>query len=400
MGIDHALGFGVAATPTGLMIGIVCGLVPLIWGVRKGFVRPALLGFVACVFGGSAAGVWGGLLMIVLATAVVISYVYVDRQDPFTSRASLDQVSFEESRIDFFIRRMAALGRSVRTATRALIRNKAGFIGFLGLLFFFVMTVFGPLVIEYDGESHMERRRPGASSLYQGPSREFPLGLDWAGRDVLSHIVYGGKNLILVSVEAGLLTTIIAVILGSLAGLLGGLVDQIFSALSNFILTIPSFPLLLVLASVITFDNMTYLALLFATLYWPTLMRAVRAQVFSLRERDYVQAAIALDLGLFHIIFREVLPNMISYIVVNMIFTIRSAMYNLVGLVFLGMVPIQEPDWGVMIYFGRSKGAIFNPNAASMLISPIIAIALFQLFLVLFTRSLEEIFNPRLRQGL
>ncbi|WP_238625442.1 ABC transporter permease [Aggregatilinea lenta] len=400
MGIDHAIGFGAAASLTGLLIGIVCGLVPLVLGLRHQFVRPALLGFVVCVFGGFAAGIWGGLMMIVLSTAVVMSYAYVDRKDPFTSRASIDQVSFEESNFDFFIRQMAALGRSTRAASHALVRNKAGFIGFLGLLFFFVMTVFGPLVIDYDGSTHLERRRPNASSLYQEPSREYPLGLDWQGRDVLSHIVYGGKNLILVSVEAGLLTTAVAVILGSVAGLLGGVVDQALSALSNFILTIPSFPLLLVLASIITFDNLTYLALLFAALYWPTLMRAVRAQVFSLRERDYVQAAIALDLGLPHIIFREVLPNMISYIVVNMIFTIRSAMYNLVGLIFLGMVPIQEPDWGVMIYFGRTKGAIFNADAASMLISPIVAIALFQLFLVLFTRSLEEIFNPRLRSGL
>jgi peptide/nickel transport system permease protein len=398
--LDHAIGFGTAATLSGLIIGLLCGLIPFGWGLRSRLVRPAIIGLAACAFGGFAAGIWGGLLLLVLSTAVVISHAYVDRQDPFTSRASIDQVNFEESNLDFFIRRMAALGRSTRAATHALVRNKAGFLGFCGLLFFFLMTVFGPLFIDYDGSTHIERRRPGASSLYQGPTREFPLGLDWAGRDVLSHIVYGGKNLIVVSVEAGLLTTVVAVILGALAGLLGGVVDQILSALSNFILTVPSFPLLLVLASVLTFDNTSYLALLFAGLYWPSLMRAVRAQVFSLRERDYVQAAIALDLGLAHIILREVLPNMISYIVVNMIFSIRSAMYNVVGLVFLGMVPIQEPDWGVMIYFGRTKGAIFNSNAASMLLSPIIAIALFQLFLVLFTRSLEEIFNPRLRSGL
>ena len=399
-GINNAIGFGAAASLTGLVIGLLCGLIPLVLGLRNGIIRHALIGLMVCAFGGFAAGIWGGLLIALLSTAVVISFMYVDRQDPFTSRASIDEVNFEESNFDFFIRQMAALGRSTRAATHALVRNKAGFIGFLGLLFFFVMTVFGPLFIEYDGSTHMERRRPGAASLYSGPSNEFPLGLDWQGRDVLSHIVYGGKGLILVSVEAGLLTTAVAVIFGALAGLLGGVVDQMLSALSNFILTIPSFPLLLVMASIITFDNMTYLALLFAVLYWPTLMRAVRAQVFSLRERDYVQAAFALDLGLVHIIFREVLPNMISYIVVNMIFTIRSAMYNVVGLVFLGMVPIKEPDWGVMIYFGRSRGAIFSPEAASMLISPIIAIALFQLFLVLFTRSLEEIFNPRLRQGL
>jgi len=398
--LNDAIGFGAAATLTGLLIGLLFGLLPLALGVRSRLFQQALIGLIACLFGGFAAGIWGGALMAVLSTAVLISYMYVDRQDPFTSRASIDEVNFEESNLDFFIRQMAALGRSTRAASHALVRNKAGFLGFLGLLFFFLMTVFGPLFIEYDGSTHMERRRPGAASLYAGPSRDYPLGLDWQGRDVLSHIVYGGKNLIVVSIEAGLMTTAVAVVLGALAGLLGGYVDQILSALSNFFLTVPSFPLLLVLASIINFDNLSYLALLFAALYWPTLMRAVRAQVLSLRERDYVQAAVALDLGLMHIIFREVLPNMISYIVINMIFTIRSAMYNIVGLVFLGMVPIQEPDWGVMIYFGRSRGAIFSAEAASMLISPIIAIALFQLFLVLFTRSLEEIFNPRLRQGL
>jgi peptide/nickel transport system permease protein len=395
------MGFDAAATTTGLVIGIICGLIPLGLSLYHRLFRPAIIGFGTCMLGGFAAGLWGGGLMIVLMTAVVISYAYVDREDPFTSRASIDEVDFEESYLGFFLRQMAALGRTVRASAYALVRNKAGFIGFLGLTFFFVMTIFGPSFIEYDGEAHYhDRLRPNARSLFQKPSKEFLLGLDWQGRDVLSHIVYGGKPLILTSVQAGLITTAIAVTLGSLAGLLGGLVDLVLSAVSNFILTMPRFPLLLVLASIVEFDNRFYLALLFAGLSWPTLMRAVRAQVFSLRERDYVQAAIALDLGLVHLIFREVLPNMISYIVVNMIFSIRESMYLLVGLVFLGMAPLIEPDWSVMIYLGRTKQVIFNPNAAHYLLSPIIAIALFQLSLVLFTRSLEEIFNPRLRAGL
>ena len=395
------LGFGAAATLTGLLLGLLSSAIPVGLAVKHRLWRPAVLSLVACAVGGFSAGLWGGVLMLVLMSGVVISYAYVDREDPFTSRASIDEVDFSESNWEFFMRKMAALGRTVRASAYALVRNRAGFLGFLGLVFFFVMIVFGPLFIEYDGQPHYyDRLKPGAQTLFQGPSKEFPLGLDWQGRDVLSHIVYGGKNLIRTSVEAGLMTTVVAVVLGSMAGLLGGVVDQALSALSNFILTIPTFPLLVVLAGIITFDNHTYLALLFAALYWPTLMRAVRAQVFSLRERDYVQAAIALDLGLPHLIFREVLPNMISYIVVNMIFTIRGAMYALVGLVFLGMVPVKEPDWAVMIYIGRTRQVIFNPRAASMLLSPIIAIALFQLSLVLFTRSLEEIFNPRLRRGL
>jgi len=389
------------ASPTGLIIGALCGLVPLAVAIRKRTLRPGILGFIACLLSGFACNVLGGLPMIVLAVAVVVSYTYTDKDDPFLSRARLEDVDFEETFGAMVTRRLASLGRTIRGATRALARNRAGFLGFLGLVFFFVLTVFGPMLIPYDGKPHYyDRRREGAMSLFQGPSAEFPLGLDWQGRDILSHIVHGGRALILTAVQAGVLTTIIAVILGALSALLGGLLDRALTMLANFILTIPQFPLLVVLAGLISFQDRFYLALLLAVLDWPSLMRAVRAQVLSLRERDYVEAAVVLDLGLPHIMLREVLPQMISYISINMIFSIQGAMYAIVGLVFLGMVPFTEPDWGVMIFMGRSQGALFSTEAASMLLSPVIAVALFQLFLVLFTRSLEEVFNPRLRAGL
>jgi peptide/nickel transport system permease protein len=388
------------ASPLGLLIGLLCGLIPLGLGAYYRKWQPALLGLILCLIGGFGCGFLGGAPLALLMSAVVISHAYVNRQDPFTSRAALEEVNFEETRREFLMRQMAALGDTARSFWRTLTRNKAGFIGFMGVTFFIVMSVFGPLLVEYEGEAQFRRRQPGATSLFQGPSAEFPLGLDWQGRSVLSHIVHGGRGLIITSVQAGLIATVIAVILGSLAALLGGVLDQGVTFVANFILTIPQFPLLLVLASLLSFDSSFALALLFATLNWPVLMRAVRAQVLSLREREYVEAAIALDLGLWHIISREVFPNMISYIAVNLIFAIRSAMYALVGLVVLGLVPLQEPDWGVMIFMGRQQGALFNASAASMLLAPILAIALFQLSLVLFTRSLEEMFNPRLRSGL
>lgn len=394
------IGFETVASLPGLLIGLLCGLVPLYAGYHWKQMRAGLLGFLGCTLSGFGCGLIGGLPIMLLTTSVVVSYAYVNKQDPFTSRAALEDVSFEETTGEYILRQMASLGRSVRIFWRALMRNKAGFLGFLGISFFVVMSVFGPLFIEYEGRAHFERRLPNARSLFQGPSAEFPLGLDWQGRSVLSHIVYGGQTLVLTAFQSGLMATTIAVILGSLAGLLRGAVDQLLSALSNFILTIPQFPLLLVLASVLTFDSPFMLAVLLALLNWPGLMRAVRAQVLSLRSRDYVEAAVALDLGLTHIITREVFPNMISYIAINFIFSVRAAMYSLVALVVLGMVPLSEPDWGVMIYMGRQQGAIFNPNAMFMLLAPITAIALFQLSLILFTRSLEEVFNPRLRSGL
>ncbi len=394
------IGFETVASLGGLLVGVIAGLIPLYVGYRYQQMRAGVGGFIGCALSGFACGFWGGIPMILLSTSIVISYAYVNKQDPFTSRASLDEVDFEESSSEFLMRQMAALGRTIRQTWRMLIRNKGGFIGFLGIMFFITMSVFGPLFIEYEGRAQMDRRQPGANSLFAPPSSEHLLGLDWQGRDILSHIVHGGQNLIITSVQAGLMATVIAVILGSMAGLLGGLVDQLLSALSNFILTIPQFPLLLVLASVLTFDSNFMLALLLASLSWPGLMRAVRAQVLSLRERDYVEAAIALDLGMSHIITREVFPNMISYIAINFIFSVRGSMYALVGLVILGMVPLAEPDWGIMIWNSQSRGAFFNPDAVMMAIAPIMAIALFQLSLILFTRSLEEIFNPRLRSGL
>jgi peptide/nickel transport system permease protein len=223
------------------------------------------------------------------------------------------------------------------------------------------------------------------------------LGTDTQGRDIFSHIVNGGTSLILTAVLAGLFSTLIAVLLGAMAAIIGGVVDTVLTSIANFVLTIPAFPLLIVLAALIKLDSVVLLAGLIGLLSWPVLMRAIRAQVLSLRERDYVEAAVALDLGLPHIILREILPNMMSFVAINFIFAITSAMYQQVGLIFLGMAPINDYTWGVMLYFGRTRGTLFSPDSASMVLSPVIAIALFQVCMVLFARSLEEMFDPRLR---
>jgi len=385
----------------GLFVGAGFGLIPLLWAIRYGRYPLGIGMFFASALGGFMFGSLGGVVIALLAWAVVISFTYVNQQDPFETRArSLDDVTFDETQFQYFQRLMASVGKWLRGTGNMLVRNKGGFIGFVGIMFFVLLTVFGPLFVEYEGRPQMSRRAEGANSLYASPSAEFPLGLDWQGRSILSHIIYGGRVLIITSIQAGLFSTVVAVALGSLAALGGKQIDGALNALANLILTIPNFPLLLVLASIIKFNSNLMLAVLLAALTWPGLMRSIRAQVLSLRERDYVEAAIALDLGLSHIILREVFPNMISYIAINFIFAVRSAMYSLVGLVILGMVPLREPDWGIMIWNAQTRGAFYNRDSLWMALAPITAIALFQLSLILFTRSLEEMFNPRLRQGL
>ena len=250
---------------------------------------------------------------------------------------------------------------------------------------------------EYEDE---ELRQLWADNIViSNPALGYPhlLGTDTQGRDIASHMVHGGQILILTALIGGVIATMIALFFGSLSALAGGLIDKFFTALANLFLAIPQFVLLVVLAGMIRFDSTLYLGVIIGLLIWPALLRAIRAQVLSLRERDFVEAARSLGLSVTHIIFREILPNMSSYVLINLIFSITIAMYFQIGLVVLGLAPISDYTWGVMIYFGRSRGTLYNPDGASMALSPVLAIAFFQVCLVLFARAVEEVFDPRLR---
>ncbi|MCY4147357.1 MAG: ABC transporter permease subunit [Chloroflexi bacterium] len=237
--------------------------------------------------------------------------------------------------------------------------------------------------------------------LISNPSLGQPhlLGTDTQGRDIASHMVHGGQILILTALIGGVIGTLIALFFGSLSALVGGFIDKFFTALANLFLAIPQFILLVVLAGTIRFDSTLYLGVIIGFLIWPALLRAIRAQVLSLRERDFVEAARSLGLSMNHIIFREILPNMSSYVLINLIFSITIAMYFQIGLVVLGLAPISDYTWGVMIYFGRSRGTLYNQDGATMALAPVLAIALFQVCLVLFARAVEEVFDPRLRSA-
>jgi peptide/nickel transport system permease protein len=268
--------------------------------------------------------------------------------------------------------------------------NKVGFIGFLVVLGFILMSLVGPLVIPLDTKVKVDK-------VYQPPSFEHWLGTDHQGRDTFSQIVHGGKDVIYVGFVAALISTGIAVTFGTLAGFAGGRVDSVTMMITDIVLTIPVFPLLAVLAAFVKLDNLTMLGVLLGLLAWAALLRAVRAQVLSLKERDYIEAARALDLGSRHIIFRELVPNMMTYIAISFTLALTSAIYTQVGLVFLGLVPISTSNWGVMISLAWTRGAVFYRDSLWYILSPVVAIALFQLAVVTMSRSLEMAFNPRLR---
>lgn len=274
---------------------------------------------------------------------------------------------------------------------RLMLRNKAGFIGFLIFALIVIVSLIGPFFTP-DNPSN-------TAQIFKPPSAAHPFGTDFAGRDVLLQIINGGRSVLFVGFMAATLTTIIAVVFGSISAYAGGWIDSAITGLADIVLTIPQLPLLAVLAGLIRFKSAWQLALIIAALAWPTLLRAVRAQVLSLRERDYVEAARALDLGTAHILFREILPNMRSYIAISFTIGMTSAIYAQVGLYFLGLAPLAGDNWGIMLNFAWTRGAIYFKNSFWYIMAPIIVISLLQLSMVTMTRSLEDIFNPRLREG-
>ena len=283
------------------------------------------------------------------------------------------------------------LGRGSLGFLRLLLHNKVGFLGFV----IFVAMV----LISFVGPYFTPENPPNMTQIYQAPTRTHPFGTDYSGRDVWLQVIDGGRSVLTVGFLAATLTTVIAVVFGALSAYVGGWIDSLITGLSDVVLTIPHLPLLAVLAGIITFKSVWQLALIISLLGWPTLLRAVRAQVLSLRERDYVEAAQTLDLGASHILFREILPNMRSYIAISFTIGMTGAIYAQIGLYFLGLAPLEGDNWGIMLNFAWSRGAIFFKNSFWYIMAPVIAISLLQLAMVTMTRSLEDIFNPRLREG-
>lgn len=235
------------------------------------------------------------------------------------------------------------------------------------------------------------------SAVYSLPSSEHLLGTDADGRDVLILVMLGGRDVIVVSVISATLSTAIAVLLGAIAAFLRGWVDSVIVQLTDFMLTIPQFALLLVLAVYIRLESPAMLAVLLGLLGWPGLLRAVRAQVLSLKEREYVEAAKIIGLPTPVIIVREILPNMASYLMIHFIFAMTGATYAMVGLYLLGLAPMTGTNWGIMINNAWVKGALFFKNAMWSVLAPLLVVSILQLSAIWFARSLEEVLNPRLR---
>jgi peptide/nickel transport system permease protein len=270
-----------------------------------------------------------------------------------------------------------------------LTRSKSGFAGLILVVLIVAMAIIAPIFVNEPSSN--------TNLIWTAPSASHLLGTNGSGQDIATMILLGGRTVIAVGFGAAALTTVIAVVVGSLAAYFRGRFDAFMLQVTDIVMTIPQIVLFAVLGAFFQLNSALWLAVLIGALTWPVLMRSIRAQVLSLKEREFVEAARLLDLGTMRIVFIEIVPNMASYILINFIIAITNAIYALVGLYVLGLAPMAGSNWGIMINDAWTSGAMFNTQAMSYIFSPVAMIVLLQLGLILLSRSLEEILNPRLR---
>ncbi len=226
---------------------------------------------------------------------------------------------------------------------------------------------------------------------------DYPLGTDGSGRDLLALIIIGAPNSLWVGLLASLIGMTTGIVLGFTAGFLGGRTDDVIRVLSDVMITIPPLLILVVFQAAYGDVSLTMMSLLIAGFVWQSPTRLIRAQVLSMRESGYVQMARLSGASTRHIMFREMLPNLVPYLFGSFIANVTTSIVTAVGLEVLGLGPQRIPTLGRTIYEAINAGALIQ-NLWWWWGIPTLLLALMFIGLLLINLGLDEVSNPRLRK--
>ena len=232
------------------------------------------------------------------------------------------------------------------------------------------------------------------TNTYALPSLQHPLGTDVLGRDQLSRILYGASISLTIGIVVQFLILIIGGVIGMVAGYFGGWIDNLLMRFTDIMYAFPD--LLLVLVFVAAFGPSFWsIFIALGLVYWVGLARLVRGQVLSIKEKEYVEAAIMTGTSPFKLIVKHLVPNSLGPVIVTLTFGIPAAIFTEAALSFLGIgIRPPEPSWGVMIEDGYA-GIFADPR---QVIFPGIAVALTMLSFTFVGDGLRDALDPRMRR--
>lgn len=276
---------------------------------------------------------------------------------------------------------------------RYLRRNKGLAIGLLILLFLVVFTVHGLLTAD------LAHAYPLTVKNKQPPSLEYPLGTDFFGRDLYVAMVVGLKQTATIGILAGAVGTLLGVILGFISAYFGGWLDTAIKGICQVLTPIPAFLIQVIIAGSLDKRDVTIYTMAFVVvlLAWmgPTLV--IRAQVLTMKERQFVSVAKLSGMGDLGIIFSEILPNLLPFIAASFVDQVFKAVFASFYLAVLGLGPLREPLLGNTIWAAQAQSAFFN-NWWWWPLFPALALVLILGSLALINMGLDELANPRVRK--
>lgn len=281
------------------------------------------------------------------------------------------------------------------TAARAtrhhlvFLRNGKALTGLVILGVFAVLAVIGEWVAPYD---------PSAlgPDVMSPPSAAHWLGTTNLGQDVLSQLLVGTRGVLVVGLAAGLIATALGVVVGVTAGFVGGVGDEILSAVANIFLVIPALPLIIIIAGQLPSSGELTVAFVISVTGWAWGSRILRAQTLSLRRRDFVEAARANGESLWRIVLFEILPNLTAIIAASFVGTVTFAVLSEITLAFIGVTSISDWNWGTILFWAQSNQALAR-GAWWWFVPAGLCIALLGMALALVNFGIDEFVNPRLR---
>lgn len=271
---------------------------------------------------------------------------------------------------------------------RELAKNKMALAGLIFIILILLFAVFAPFIAPYD-PSHIDMK-----NILASPSRAHVFGTDTLGRDIFSRIVYGSRISLSIGFIAVGIAVIIGIIFGSIAGYYGGRVDYAMMRFVDIMLCFPTFFLILAVIAVLEPSIFNIMVVIGVT-GWMGVARLVRAEVLSLKERDYVICARVMGAGDIWIIVRHLIPNAIAPVLVSATLGVGGAILVESALSFLGIgVQPPTPSWGNILMDGKSTLGV----AWWLTIFPGIFITLTVLAYNLLGEALRDILEPRLKE--
>lgn len=278
-----------------------------------------------------------------------------------------------------------------REALHFALRNKKLLGGLTIVLVFLLLALIGPL---FTGDDPLAYVGPPAAP----PSASYWFGTTTFGQDVFAEFVHGLRATFLVGVVAALIAGVLGITIGFVAGYRGGIVDEILNMITNIVLVLPVLAVLMVIAAYLQVRSVEIQALIIGLFHWPWVARAVRAQTLTLRNREFVDLAKLSGMPVRRIIFREIAPNMASYLFMVFILLFGGAVLFAAVLDFIGLGPTDGISLGLMLNHAKQWSAM-NLGLWWWFIPPGAGITIVVGSMFIMNVGLDEVFNPKLRES-